>query len=112
MSARDDDDEEPFNVLTPAEAEAIAICAEECGESIQAAMKILRHGLECYDPGSEHGRNNRQDLERELGQVLATIGILKANGIVCDEGLRSAKKDKLKNIGPYVHHAKVPKVHS
>ena len=33
-----------FNKLTPAQAERLAILIEECGEVIQAATKILRHG--------------------------------------------------------------------
>lgn len=109
MSARDDEDEEPFNDLSPAEAEAIALCAEECGEAIQAAMKILRHGMETSDPDATHTRNNRMDLERELGQVLATIEILKANCIVFAAGLKEAKAEKLESVFHYLHHAKMPK---
>ena len=101
--------EEAFNELGNSEAEAIALCAEECGEAIQAAMKILRHGMECYDPGAVHTRNNRQDLERELGQVLATIEILKADGIVFEAGLKEAKIEKLNSVFQYLHHAKMPK---
>jgi NTP pyrophosphatase (non-canonical NTP hydrolase) len=110
--SRDDDEDPAFNEISNAEAEAIALCAEECGEAVQAAMKILRHGLECYDPGATHTRNNRQDLERELGQVLAAIEVLKANGIVFADGLAEAKKDKLAHVGNYLHHAKMPRGHS
>ena len=99
-----------FNDLGVREAEAIALVAEECGESVQAAMKILRHGMESYDPASTHGRNNRQDLERELGQVLAAIDILIEQRIVFVEGLRDARREKLQSVAHYLHHAKVPKV--
>jgi hypothetical protein len=38
-----------FNQLTDAEAERLALLAEECGEVVQVIGKILRHGYESYD---------------------------------------------------------------
>ena len=99
----------PFNDLTPDDVEAIALCAEECGEAIQAAMKILRHGLETFDPGADHGRNNRDDLERELGQVLAAMDILWRQGLIRPEGIKRARNEKLRTVGNYLHHAVVGK---
>lgn len=52
-----------FNQLTPAEAERLALLAEECGEVIQAIGKILRHGYESRHP--DGGPTNREALERE-----------------------------------------------
>ena len=34
----------PFNGLTPAEAERLALLMEECGEVVQIIGKVLRHG--------------------------------------------------------------------
>ena len=34
----------PFNELSPAEVERLAILAEEMGEAIQVIGKVLRHG--------------------------------------------------------------------
>jgi hypothetical protein len=42
-----------FNGLTPAEAERLALLAEECGEVIQAIGKVLRHGYESRHPYGE-----------------------------------------------------------
>ena len=39
-----------FNGLTPAEAERLAMLAEEAAEVIQAVGKILRHGYASYHP--------------------------------------------------------------
>ena len=60
---------EHFNRLTPAEAERLAILAEECGEVIQIVGKILRHGY-----GSRHpdgGPDNCALLEREVTDLMA-----------------------------------------
>jgi NTP pyrophosphatase (non-canonical NTP hydrolase) len=60
-----------FNQLSPAEAERLAFLIEECGEVIQAASKVLRHGYESFDPTIPiHERlTNRGALARELGDV-------------------------------------------
>lgn len=58
---------EHFNRLTPAEAERLALLAEECGEVIQAIGKVLRHGFESTHP--DGGPTNRESLERECGDV-------------------------------------------
>ena len=39
-----------FNRLTPAEAERLAMLAEEAAEVIQVVGKILRHGYASYHP--------------------------------------------------------------
>lgn len=54
---------QPFNRLTPAEAERLALLAEECGEAIQAIGKILRHGYESNHP--EFTETNRTQLPDE-----------------------------------------------
>lgn len=64
---------EHFNKLTPAEAERLAWLMEECGEVIQAAGKILRHGYDSTDPTNPDHAGNRADLERELCDILQVI---------------------------------------
>ena len=54
---------EHFNKLTPAEAERLAMLAEECGEVVQIVGKILRHG---YD--SQHPDGNTAALDRYLAE--------------------------------------------
>lgn len=89
-----------FNNLTPAQAERLAMLAEECGEVIQIVGKILRHG---YD--SEHpitGKGNRQLLQKELCDVFAVAAQLHSDGVKGHsvDDLFSAWKKKLM----YSHH--------
>lgn len=65
---------EHFNQLTPAQAERLAILAEECGEVIQIIGKILRHGLESCHPVT--GEVNRTALVRELYDVKAAMVLM------------------------------------
>ena len=61
-----------FNKLTPAEAERLAMLAEECGEVIQVVGKILRHGYESYHPDSPDV-SNRDLLAKEVADVTSII---------------------------------------
>jgi NTP pyrophosphatase (non-canonical NTP hydrolase) len=94
---------EHFNGLTPAEAERLAMLIEECGEVITAATKILRHGFGSHHPDRPNIRN-RQDLERELGDVFAVVTrMMAANDIdpnACDE----SENAKLAKFTRFTHH--------
>lgn len=95
-----------FNRLSPAEAEALALLAEECGEVIQCITKILRHGLySCHPDG---GENNKVMLGQEVGDLLAATEIAKSNGVVLGEEVTQAADRKLKSVVQYLHHAEVP----
>lgn len=59
-----------FNRLTPAQAERLAMLIEECGEVIQAATKVLRHGYTSYHP-KDPSTDNRELLCRELTDLIA-----------------------------------------
>lgn len=63
---------EHFNKLTPAEAERLAMLAEECGEVIQIVGKILRHGYDSYHPVNPR-LTNRDLLANELRDVNAIL---------------------------------------
>lgn len=75
-----------FNKLTPAEAERLAMLAEECGEVVQVIGKILRHGYESYHPkdlfngypkpGAE---TNRDLLANEVCDLLAVVQMMEAD---------------------------------
>lgn len=93
---------EHFNKLTPAQAEALAILMEECGEVIQAAGKILRHGV--ISSYSGH-RSNQTALIEEMGDVVIAIGLLQRE--FCSQGsvfvaLRNKLADTTRN--QYLHH--------
>ena len=57
--------------LTLAELERLALLIEELAEASQAACKVIRFGYEDGHPNRQ--RTNRQDLERELGDVIGAI---------------------------------------
>lgn len=94
----------PFNQLTPAEAERLAVLAEEMGEAIQAIGKILRHGYESENPDEWRDTgNNRCHLEKELGDVrYAMIALCDAGDLRKDRIHTSADKKKIR-IQQYLH---------
>ena len=77
--------------------EALDILQEECAEVIVEISKCRRFGL-----NSVHYKTNLMHstmLEREIGDVLAMIDILKEQGIISESALAEAtqaKKEKLK----------------
>jgi NTP pyrophosphatase (non-canonical NTP hydrolase) len=95
---------EHFNKLTPAEAERLAILAEECGEVIQAVGKILRHGYESKHPADTTAPNNRGALERELGDVQAIIAMMKSFKDVSRVEIAVAESTKKIKVVRYMHH--------
>lgn len=86
-----------FNGLSPAEAERLAVLAEECGEIVQIVMKAMRHGLDFHHP--ETGETNRAAIARELGDLDAICGrMVLAHDIDAPtiKAASSAKAEKLK----------------
>jgi hypothetical protein len=59
----------PFNGLSPAEAERLAMLSEEAGEIVQIVGKILRHGYESYHPDDPRRIPNRALLMNELADL-------------------------------------------
>lgn len=92
----------PFNGMSPAEAERLAMLAEEAGEIVQAVGKVLRHGYESRSP--EGGPTNRQHLYRELGDLIAIVhGMMWAGDIVEIVELTDAA-DRWEAKLRYTHH--------
>lgn len=91
-----------FNQLTPAEAERLACLAEECGEVVQAIGKILRHGYDSRHPNG--GPDNRCSLERECGDVLATIDLFANAGDLTATRLEQFRTAKHESRKKYFHH--------
>lgn len=90
-----------FNGLTPAEAESLALLAEEAAEVVQIVAKILRHGLQSYHPDYPTGPDNHDMLLQELGDLEAAIDICGLSRNVIDE----CRRAKLARVGRYLHHA-------
>lgn len=96
------------NPLTEAQRELLAILAEECGEVIQRATKILRFG---YTVNPWSGHHNRETLEAELGDLFAVVRILHARGEVDwvkVVGHAEAKLAAFKRKDGRLRHAVVP----
>lgn len=92
----------PFNQLSPAEAERLAMLAEEAGEIVQAVGKVLRHGFESRPPAG--GRTNGEQLHRELGDLIAVVhGMMWAGDIVEIVELSDAA-DRWQAKLHYAHH--------
>jgi NTP pyrophosphatase (non-canonical NTP hydrolase) len=80
------------------ESEVMDILQEECAEVIQAVSKIRRFGFESRWPDYD-SPSTKEQLETELGDLLAMIDILIESAVVSDGNIneaRAAKKEKLK----------------
>lgn len=94
---------EHFNNLAPAEAERLAMLAEECAEVIQIISKIQRHGYESYHPGDPLKTTNRAMLRKEVTDIAAvTASMLSRNDFEAftDMDVKVAWRKKLR----YSHH--------
>jgi len=102
---------EHYNQLTPAQAEALAILAEECGETIQIIGKILRHGKDSHHPGDKEKMPNWMLLSIELGHINAAVELCTAQYIVTNNAVADSCSEKLERIKRYLHHIELePKV--
>lgn len=94
-----------FNRLSPAQAEALALLSEECGELQQIIGKILRHGLWSEHPNTRVP--NQHSLTHEVGDVLASLRIAEVQRLIDWAGVITARDHKLLKVRRYLHHAKV-----
>lgn len=95
---------QPFNRLTPAEAERLYWLSEECGEVVKAIGKILRHGYHSFNPDGNGSMDNRAELEREIGDIYAAVEMMQNARDIDGGAILSWWKLKLKKIGKYLHH--------
>ena len=77
--------------------EALLITQEECAEVIQAASKIFRFGFDSRYPNS-NSPTNKENLEEEIGDLLAMIVVLTEKCIISDSNINSARKLKRKKL--------------
>ena len=79
--------------------EILTILAEECAEVIQDVAKCFRFGPDQVHLNSKDGRTQIQNLEKELGDVMAMIELLKDENIgVTDAGIERAKHEKFAKL--------------
>ena len=91
------DEQSHFNGLTPAEAERLAMMAEECCEVVQACMKIFRHGYESHHP-NDPLTSNRVILTEEFADVEAVAVLMNDDFAPIDPF------DRVKRKLQYTHH--------
>lgn len=96
-------DSEHHNQLTPAEAERLAILAEEMGETIHVIGKILRHGYESYNPFVDY-ETNRSLLNKELGDVRYAMMSMCNAGDLSEEEIHKQADLKARRIREFLHH--------
>lgn len=96
--------EPPYNRLTHAQAERLAVLAEELGEAVQAIGKVLRHGYEHRNPMIPDAPSNRQALMREIGDVLVAVGLLCDASDLDMEAITQFFDAKRERIGKYLHY--------
>ncbi len=93
-----------FNNLTEAEQERLAILIEECGEVVQAACKIIRHGYISQNPLKMESETNREALERELGDLQHALFRIEEAEDVSTQVILTRRNSKPERIKPYLHH--------
>lgn len=92
------------NGLSPAQAERLALLAEELAEAIQVVGKVLRHGYDSRNPLDRNSATNRTLLEVEIGHVLAAIQ-LAADANDIQRGWIGQEQDaKLRTVRRWLHH--------
>ncbi|HRO59859.1 MAG TPA: hypothetical protein PKZ27_02905 [Rhodocyclaceae bacterium] len=92
-----------FNRLTPAEAERLAMLAEECGEVVQIVGKILRHGYGSCHPDNPHLPNRRM-LEKEAGDLYAVLELMLSEGDIHSCAISDHTMAKQNAFEKWTHH--------
>ena len=82
-------------MITDLDREVMLITQEECAEVTQAISKVFRFGFL-----SEHnGRNNRQHLEEEIGDLMCMVDLMREANLINWENVIDAsvkKREKLR----------------
>lgn len=89
---------------TPEVAELLVNLMGECGETTQAASKVLQHGPGSYNPILEFpGPSNINSLERELGDILGVIKKLAQLGYIDEARIAVHADAKLARLPFWTH---------
>lgn len=93
-----------FNQLSADEDERLSVLVEEMGETLQCIGKINRHGYESHNPYDPDKTTNRENLERECGDVLYAIHSLYLAGDIREDMVLGYCELKRKKIKQWLHH--------
>jgi hypothetical protein len=92
------------NELSPAQAERLAILAQECSEVVHACTMALRHGLDSHSPNDPNKVTNRQYILNEIGDVSAAMFLLLNSGDLPNPPSDEYIYSKLDRLKKYTHH--------
>jgi NTP pyrophosphatase (non-canonical NTP hydrolase) len=98
----------PFNDLSPAEAERLAMLSEEAGEIVQIIGKIFRHGYDSMHPMELNTQiDNRRNLCKELGDLVGVMRAMVRAGELSAPRIEGYAEQKWRNALRYTHHQEV-----
>lgn len=97
--------EKDLNLVFPDIANNLEVLVEECAEVIQVKAKAFRFGLTDVHP--VENKTNQKLLNTEVGQLLAMVDILKANGILDPALLSEARIEKIDKLQRWYGMTKV-----
>ena len=78
--------------------EALYILMEECAEVTRAVSKVLRFGWDAVNPMVESNQNNTQNLQEEMGDLLAMIEIVTDRYNLSTGAIQDAKLNKINKL--------------
>lgn len=100
---------DPAPTFTPQQYERMAILFEELGEALQALGKVQRHGFYSSNPFDQKAGDNQNQLERELGHVVAAMSMLSEVTGLGLERISKHCEDKKRYVQKWLHFPVVRK---
>jgi NTP pyrophosphatase (non-canonical NTP hydrolase) len=83
--------------------EIMQITQEECAEVVQAVSKVFRFGFD----GEHKGKTNKAHLEEEIGDLLAMVELLYADGAIDEAEVNKASVNKLVKLNTWSKHIRL-----
>lgn len=90
--------------MTNADKELLYLLTEEAAEIIQIVQKILRHGLQSYNPFDENRTPNIILLEKEIGHINNAVSMLIETNLINKTSIRKAEIEKAETIYQWLHY--------
>lgn len=90
-----------------AQHERLSVLVEELGEVQQVIGKILRHGIDSFNPLDASEETNRTKLEKELADVNLMVLHMIDHGDVDVNNINEYTEKKVDKINRWLHHNKV-----
>jgi NTP pyrophosphatase (non-canonical NTP hydrolase) len=90
--------------LSAAEEERLSLLMEECAEVIHICAKIKRHGFASAHPAERDSLiSNRQNLQKEIGHVLAAMDLMIANEDISSRYIVEGRVYKRGSVRQWLH---------